>query len=597
MIIVHYVFYRRGALLDFMEGLESVLPVRQELLDMLAALDTLVLQGSLLLDLSIIANIPANILNESNYGENTTMSVLINSFESAASFGSESFSLELPIFLPSGSKFINFNLTDASFAREISVRASHPIDILELFSDDKDSASVNLEFNGTFKADMPLMIGVAGVNIEVDLIIIDANLFQPDPVIRYAINMCDVYDTMLDLFENLKRKIVAAIRAPFPDKPIMLDIDRLTDPLIRNLDYAMGNFTKGMNISISSADCSRRLVEVDPIHAPGSVVRVIKDGIASLNTELDVSGIIFASEVTPYFNVDTFSIGVTVTLSATFEQTAAEVIDVVSDYIEFSTDISVDSSLSKLGFGNSGNAPVIDLNEILSHATVAAGLDVIFGIDFSLAEIQDGIFTSYPLGKALRRGTSLHIDTWGAFAEIIVNPIDLDLTLFGKDIHIRDSHFATAAEIRSRGKFVASIDDMIVGSSAINTAPLIPDLTVPLSTEFILDIPVTDGIVLSPIMSVENENLIESDFVFDLDVDIGTFLNNDYVGENTLTSLLQTAIIFLQQVSALELEVNATADSVPSSLTGFFNMVNELDDLADEFLTYLDLVNEGKELL
>ena len=661
--------------MSLMNIFRSVLPVKQQLADNLSALDSLVLQGSLLLDLSIIANIPANVISEPSYGSDITVNVLVNRFESAASFGSESFSLELPISLPLGDgSTINFNLSDASFLLDLFLSTPDPIDILELFLDNQNSTSVSLEYGGSFKANLPLTVGIAGVNIGVDLMIIDGNIFEPDPVVDYAIDLCEVSAAMIDLFGQLKAQVVEALETPFAGLDIKVNIDKIADPLVQRVDNVLANFTKGMNVAFSAADCyvlstihpsenpsnmPSEASSSEPSHIPSTqpssdpsvepssqpsdgptstpsvspsmhpsdfptltpssnpslhpslnpsegpstvgLVKTIKDAIkaaiSSVNEELEALGVSLSADVLPYFNTKTFSVGVSVSLGATITQTAAEVIDVVSDYIEFSTDPSADPGISKLGLGYSNDAPNINLDDLLSKVSLGAGLDVTFGIDFSLAEIQNGIFTSHPLGKALRKGISLQIDTWGAFAEIIVNPIDLDLTLFGKDIHIRDSHFAIAAEIRSRGKFVASIDDMIVGSSAINTAPLLPNLTVPLSTEFILDIPLTDGIVLSPIMSVENENLIESDFVFDLDVDIGTFLNNDYVGENTLTSLLQTAIIFLQQVSALELEVNATADSVPSSLTGFFNMVNELDDLADEFLTYVDLVNEGKELI
>lgn len=175
----------------------------------------------------------------------------------------------------------------------------------------------------------------------------------------------------------------------------------------------------------------------------------------------------------------------------------------------------------------------------------------------------------------------------------IVNPIEIGISLFGRDMGIRDSYFATAAELQSRGKFISTIDDMIIGGDAVNLSTLVPDLTVPLSAEFVFDIPVTDEIIISPIMSVESDNLVESDFDFDFDADIGTFLNNSYMGNNTLTSLLQNATSFLETITSLELELNATGKEIPPTLNGFFDVVNQIDDLADHLLLYIDMVEQG----
>ena len=171
----------------------------------------------------------------------------------------------------------------------------------------------------------------------------------------------------------------------------------------------------------------------------------------------------------------------------------------------------------------------------------------------------------------------------------IVDPIELGISLFGRDINIRDSHFALLAELRSRSRFSATIDEMINGS--IDPLPLVPELTLPFSTELAFDIPVSDQIVLTPIMSVESDNLVGNDLIFDFDVDIGTFLNNDYVGENTLTSLLQNATTFLQEVALIQPELNATG--TPSALDGFFDIVNQLNDFSSQLLTYISMVNEG----
>ena len=171
----------------------------------------------------------------------------------------------------------------------------------------------------------------------------------------------------------------------------------------------------------------------------------------------------------------------------------------------------------------------------------------------------------------------------------IVDPIELGISLFGRDINIRDSHFALLADLRSRSRFFATIDDLINGSNDI--LPLTPKLTLPFSAELAFDIPVTDEIVLTPIMTIESDNLVGNDLVFEFDVDMSTFLNNDYVGENTLASLLQNATIFLQEVASIQPELNAS--ETPSALDGFFDIVNQLNDFSVQLLTYIDTVNQG----
>ena len=363
------------------------------------------------------------------------------------------------------------------------------------------------------------------------------------------------------------------------------------DPLIEKVDSTFANFTNSVDWAVNSDDCIRRLGVVDPVQEPGSLMKVIEDAVFSVNT--DIAGIVLAVNVIPYFNFETLSIGISVKLSATFEQTAAELLGIVSDYVSFSTDTTADSGTSKLGLDSSGSPPVFDIEDLLSKVALAAGLDITFGIDLNLADIHDGIFDSnYPLAEGLRKGCALFIDTWGAFVEIIVDPIELSFSLFGKGIFIRDSHFVTGLYIRSRGRFFASIDDMIVGGSALDPSPLIPSFTVPLSAELIFDIPIDDQINISPILSAESENLIDSRFSFDFDLDIDTFLNNDYVGENTVLSVLQSATAILQAIASLQPEVKV-GSGTPSALDGFFSVVTQLGDLSDELVTYIDMVNQG----
>jgi hypothetical protein len=255
----HVGFYRQEALKSIMADIGSVLPIRQQLFNQLAALESLRLQSKLLINLSVIANIPANVIGQSDYGD-IAVHVLVNHFESDAFFGSKAFSLELPLSLPSSSRTININLTDAKFSRDINVKILNPVDIDGLFPFRKDDSSDSFDCHGAFEALLPLDMGVSGVNIPVDLIITDPDLFDPNPVVDYAIDLCDVRSTMMDLFEQLKDKIVEAVRAPFGDKPVIFDIDRIADPLIDRLDMAIVNFTKDMEVTYSSIDCNSKSI-------------------------------------------------------------------------------------------------------------------------------------------------------------------------------------------------------------------------------------------------------------------------------------------------------------------------------------------------
>ena len=486
--------------------MSRVFPVKQQFFDNLSALDSLSVQGSLLIDFSVIASIPQNMISNSSYGD-IAVSVLVNNFEATASFGSPAFSLDLPVTLPSGDT-INFGLTEASFSIDFFVNTPNAIDITELFDGDKDSAP--LSFGGTLDANFPLTVGIAGTNIDVNLIINDSNLFELNPVVDYAINLCDVSATMSELFKQLKAQIVAVIEAPFGDLAVTVNIDKITDPLVSRVDSALSNFTDGINVALSSADCGgRRFLEeehpssrpssqpslspsnqpsvssspsespsessspsdssnpsnlpslslqpsqsiqpsissspsgspsessspsdssspsnspsLSPTLPPPSFKSFVLDAITSVNEALENAGIVLSADVSPYFDSSTLSVGLKISLSATIEQTASEILELVSDYISSSTNSTDETegqgpSVSKLGLGDSDDAPIIDLDELLSNVALAAGLDASFGVQLKLPEIQNAIFNDKPLDEALRDGISLFIDTWGAFAEII----------------------------------------------------------------------------------------------------------------------------------------------------------------------------------
>eukprot|EP00956_Cyclotella_meneghiniana_P044008 scaffold297736_cov139-Cyclotella_meneghiniana.AAC.1 len=161
---------------------------------------------------------------------------------------------------------------------------------------------------------------------------------------------------------------------------------------------------------------------LSPTPSPPSFKSFVLSAITSVNEALESAGIVLSADVSPYFDSSTLSVGLEISLSATIEQTATDIIELVSDYISSSTnptDETEGSNVSKLGLGSSNDAPIINLDELLSNVALAAGLDVSFGVELKLPEIQNAIFNNKPLDEALRDGIALFIDTWGAFAEII----------------------------------------------------------------------------------------------------------------------------------------------------------------------------------
>ena len=553
------------------------------------------LQGSLFVDLTIIASIPVDEISDFSYGD-IALSVLVNNFEATASVGSEAFSLSFPINLPiSNGETLNFNLTDANFLMDLFIKTQAPIDLAQLFSHDQGKAPDSfLNHSGTFSANLPMTVGMADVNVGVVLIVEEPNIFEPNPVIDHAIDLCEISAAVTDLFDQLKTQIIAVVEAPFQDSAVVtINIEKITDPLRTKVENALAEFSNGLNVTLSSADCARRLGVVgDTVQAAKSLAQTIQDSLQHVNDALNSVGIVLSASAVPYFDKETFSIGVSVELRATFDQNASETLTLFTDYVAYSTDPSSDTSTAKLGLGNSGDAPVFNLEDLSSMMSLAAGLDITFGIDINLAEINNGISdSSHSLGKALSKGCALFIDTWGAFGEITVAPTDVGTTLFGNEIHIRDSHFALAAELRSRGRFFASIDNMIAGGSEFDPSPLIPDFTVPFSAELMIDISVNNETSISPIISVESENLVVNGLVFDFDLDITTFLNSDIMGENTFLSVLENATSFLQELASLKPEFYVS--DVPSALDGFFSVVTQLGDLGEELVMYIETVDEG----
>lgn len=173
-------FYRRDALRSLSKVMGDALPIKQKFFDDLYALNSLHLNGSLLLDFSVKASIPKDQVNGTSYG-GIDVSILVNRFEAKAAFGSVSpFTISLPLALPGSSEVVSFNLTDASFGVDVFVKTLNPINLTDLFSDDR--ASTTLSYGGSLTANLPMTVGVAGTNIGIDLTVLDQNLFESNMI-------------------------------------------------------------------------------------------------------------------------------------------------------------------------------------------------------------------------------------------------------------------------------------------------------------------------------------------------------------------------------------------------------------------------------
>ena len=457
------------------------LPVSRVFQDNLSALESLELQGRLLIDFTVKASITKTDIKNLSY-QDVGLSVIVNHFEAEASFGSrEPFTLELPIVMPGRSnEVLNFNLNDASFGLDFFVNSSGPIDIVELFSNDGDGTPLNIEYGGDLFVHLPLTVGMSGHNMRIDLTITDDNLFlEPSPSVDYVLDLCDIAAPAKELIELLKVQVLEAIKEPLGSLNVQINIDKVTDPLISKVETALADFTNQMGDSLSIEDCSQQsdqpsiepsfvpsLLPSDfptlmpsenpssmpsaipslgptsgPSYGPSSMPSAIpslqsssgptvspsampsaipslgptsgpsygpssmpsalpssmpsalpssypsyvpsygpslppenpslafriRKAIAKVNAILAKAGIALTADVSPYFDRETFSVGVEVKLNAQIRQSAENIVGLVSDFFnDVSNPPKQDPNLSKLGGNTSSSSLVaIDVNDLL----------------------------------------------------------------------------------------------------------------------------------------------------------------------------------------------------------------------------------------
>jgi hypothetical protein len=361
-------------------------------------------------------------------------------------------------------------------------------------------------------------------------------------------------------------------------------------------------------IRLKATNCNRRFLQDSQESEPTpSLVQTILDSIASMNSFLESIGITLLAKVDSYLDGNNFSIGIKVNLRATLKQNATNLLELVTDFIDNATNPSLEEAqqISKLSpntvspVSNSStasptNQPTISLDLLVSNTVIEAGFDLTFGIDLRFNEIQVLVSEGWSLSEALGKGVALFIDSVSAYTSLIVDPIELeDVELLGVKTNIRDSHLAISAELRSKNSFSASVDSLIMDETITESIKEGLDLEflVPVSSELVIDLPIDDDLVVSPIIKVETTNLVK-DSGFEIDLDIGTFLDETIFGDVTLDRLFRDVSSLLNTIANFEPTLAAT-NTTSSSLTNLFNTVGALQDLSGALLTYVDLVAKG----
>lgn len=539
--------------------------------------------------MSLNATINTSDVNTSSYS-GVDVSITVNQFETSAFLRSANpFSVNISFGIPSSGESVTLGLINGTVDAQFYAKTDSPINLVEIFSDDQASAT-NLDFRGSLDAYFPLSIGVAGVQVGVDLNISDSDLFDSYvPDIDYQLDICEVINASKTLFEKLTDQILAVIETPLQNLDIGVNLDKITQPLIDKVNSTLTDFQTSIESSFDTVSCDRRMLQEG---AAASLKTIIEDAIMSANSVLESLNIVLDADVIPYFNREELSVGVNVQLSATISVTAAEMIDFVGNFIDNATQPEDDGNFSKTGLGDAdGSSVAINLTQLSQDTMILAGFDVTFGLDLNIGKVQEVIADSVALDAALRSGISLSIETWGAFASLIVDPINIDVTLFGSTQSIVDSHIAVSADLRSKGGFFASIQDMI--DSTANTSFLIPNLSVPLSAELVFNFTVYNDVSVLPTMKLASKNLVDGSFTFDFDVGLDMFLDgvSNAFGENTLDNVFQNLTDLLGEITKYAPDL--AAGSSPSALGGLLDLVEDFQDFVGGFQNFTDIVSQG----
>lgn len=224
----------------------------------------------------------------------------------------------------------------------------------------------------------------------------DNNLFSDrSPEIAYEIDVCSIKNTTENLFNSLSSKILEKVNETLRLDLIPFDVSRVTDPIVSNVESTLSNFTaeivKDLGLTCNDGTSTTRRLQQSPGNNATNTSLAVKihDAIEKINNALESTGIEIAGTVVPSFNSELFIASVDVSLDVTIATTAADVLEVVNDFLAGASNSSVTDSLG-VGANSSATNSLdvdtnssfsLDINALLNDTALSAGFDIAFGIE------------------------------------------------------------------------------------------------------------------------------------------------------------------------------------------------------------------------
>lgn len=501
-------------LADAINGLASMLGgeifLDKSFFDELASqTEAINLGGTLLVDLTIEAMIPSGDIGGYT---SSVVSVTVNRFQASAFLRADDVSLDFPISLPktgvsdTAQDQLVFSLNEGSFLITLGVNLQGTADLSTLFSDER-SDSTNIAYGSSFNATFPLEVNAGSTQFGVILYVENEDVFnEPLPEVDYTLELCPMITAMKNLFDGLQEQFVAAIRKPFDDLntgALSINFDKVSDFLVANVTETMASFSNSAMDALDSIDCDGSTVRrfLRGSSSDTSLASTIKDAITAVNQTLNDYGITVAGTAEPYFDGNTFIAGVDSTLDVTITQTVSEIIEkiqTIQDFFDSTFNDDDGTNNTKLGLDAPSSSPstglVRDIEQLVNETILSANFNLNFLIEVNMNKIVPKILNGSAIADALLDGIGLRVKSWGASASLITDPINVNFTVAGTDIKIRDSSFALAVELSApkpgKEPFFATARDL-TGSGSVNRSALEPNLVVPLFAEIIVDLDVS----------------------------------------------------------------------------------------------------------
>lgn len=337
--------------------------------------------------------------------------------------------------------------------------------------------------------------------------------------------------------------------------------------------------------TLSEIDCDdRRLIETA---SNSSLAEKLGAAMESLSAALESFGIQIEFSAVPGFDSKTFVASVDVSLSATLSLTGTEILAIFERFLG-----NVTRNLDNLGLNSSTESQslTIDRDQLLDNTVVSAGFDITFGVKLDIKVVQGSMSNSGEgVKEGLQEGLRLEIDSWGAFALLVVDPIELEFSFGSTTLEVRDSSFALGAYARNSGSFLTTVKEIINDSS--NVAGLVPIVTIPLNVELIFDLDIS-GITLSPILSISEDNVNDTFSLNDFDTD----LDLQYLLNNGLHNSFANANDLLKNISSYSPDLNLT-EGPSASVAGLFDIIKQASNFSEGLEDFLSIVDEVQNLI